>query len=198
MSSPVPVVCGVGHETDFTIADFCADLRAPTPTAAAELVCEPTEVWLRALDLLRQRLSKLVANRIDSQSQRLDFVGSRLGRPSGEMARAQSALAQREQRLRYALQTQLRQCRTGGQALQDQFCAAVHGSLGRDRLLLEQLELRLGLLDPSLVLQRGYAWLQDAGGHAVTSVHQTEPGQRLRAILADGTVDLAVSPPAPN
>ena len=196
--SPVPVVCGVGHETDFTIADFCADLRAPTPTAAAELVCEPTEVWIRALALLQQRITKVVADRMDSLSQRLDFVGSRLGRPSGEMARAQSALAQRGQRLRFALETQKRQCRAKGQALQDHFAAAIHSSLSHDRLRLEQLGLRLDLLDPSLVLQRVYAWLEDAKGHAVTSVQQTAPGQRLRAILADGTVDLTVSCSAPN
>ncbi|RYF54126.1 MAG: exodeoxyribonuclease VII large subunit, partial [Comamonadaceae bacterium] len=56
VASPVPLVSGVGHETDFTIADFCADLRAPTPTAAAELVSQPRAVWLGALDLLGERL----------------------------------------------------------------------------------------------------------------------------------------------
>src|SRR5256885_15427625 len=56
VQSPVPLISGVGHETDFTIADFCADLRAPTPTAAAELVSQPREVWMGALQLMQGRL----------------------------------------------------------------------------------------------------------------------------------------------
>ena len=60
VQSPVPLICGVGHETDFTIADFCADLRAPTPTAAAELVSQPREVWMGALQLMQGRLEDSV------------------------------------------------------------------------------------------------------------------------------------------
>ncbi|HQQ71323.1 MAG TPA: exodeoxyribonuclease VII large subunit, partial [Alicycliphilus sp.] len=83
VQSPVPVVSGVGHETDFTIADFCADLRAPTPTAAAELVSEPRAVWLGALDLLAERLADGLQRQIDQRHQRLDQAAQRLGRPSG-------------------------------------------------------------------------------------------------------------------
>jgi exodeoxyribonuclease VII large subunit len=195
VQSPVPVVCGVGHETDFTIADFCADLRAPTPTAAAELVCQPREVWLGALDLLQGKLSDAAARHLDSQAQRLDFAGSRLGRPSAGMARAQARLAQQAQRMHYAVQTQLRQCRLDGQALQTRLPAAVQTSLQGEQRRLDQLALRLRLLDPSLVLQRGYAWLHDRDGQTISSVRQTRPGQRLQASLADGQVDLTVSHP---
>ena len=78
VQSPVPLVSGVGHETDFTIADFCADLRAPTPTAAAELVAQPREVWLGALDLLADRLESAVQRQIDLRHQRLDQAAQRL------------------------------------------------------------------------------------------------------------------------
>ncbi|MEI8325426.1 MAG: exodeoxyribonuclease VII large subunit [Betaproteobacteria bacterium] len=193
--SPVPVVCGVGHETDFSIADFCADLRAPTPTAAAEMVCEPQEVWLRALEQLQQRLAAAALRRVDSQSQRLDYVGSRLGRPSTGLARAPSLLTRHEQRLRYACLARMGQCRQVWQSLQSGLPQAVGSRFQGERRRLEQLELRLRLLDPGLVLQRGYAWLHDGVGHAITSVHQTRPGLALVASLADGKVDLTVNSP---
>ena len=70
VQSPVPVISGVGHETDFTIADFCADLRAPTPTAAAELVAQPRQVWLEGLALVQQRLQEF-----SHQAGQLTFIG---------------------------------------------------------------------------------------------------------------------------
>ena len=198
VQSPVPVICGVGHETDFTIADFCADLRAPTPTAAAELVCQPQEVWQRALLLLQKRLRDAADRRFESYSQRLDFAGSRLGRPSTGLAQAQSRLVQQQQCLRHGAQTRLRQCRMELQALQAAFPTAFRSRVQSEQRRLEQLGLRLQLLDPTLVLQRGYAWLRDASGHAITSVRQTQPGQALRASLADGEVDLTVSDARPK
>lgn len=192
VQSPVPVICGVGHETDFTIADFCSDLRAPTPTAAAELVCQPQEVWHRALHLWQKRLEDAAVRRLESFSQRLDFVGSRLGRPATGWAQAQSHLALQQQCLRHAAQTRIRQGRAELQSLKIAVAGAFSSSLQDERLRLDRLALRLQLLDPTLVLQRGFAWLRDTHGHAVTSVRQTRAGQALRASLADGEVDLTV------
>ena len=190
--SPVPVISGVGHETDFTIADFVADLRAPTPTAAAELVAQPREVWLGALELAGQRLQDAVLGQLDRHNQRLDGAVSRLGRPSGRLAGQQMLLGRHAQALRYAVHSQLqahtRQLDRTHETL-PQMVGAVKTQV-RERL--DRAGLRLQLLDPRLVLQRGYALLQDDTGQAVVHTAQTRPGQALRATLSDGTLNLTV------
>lgn len=196
--SPVPVVCGVGHETDFTIADFVADLRAPTPTAAAELVAEPRSTWLGALDLLQARLRDALQQQLDVQSQRLDLAASRLGRPSALVARQRLVLTAQAQRLRYALTHALTAHRRDLQQRAATWPQAVQRDLQARQQRLERAGLRLQLLDPSLVLQRGYAWLTDGDGHTVTRVGQTRAGQALQATLADGKVDLTVTPRSRN
>ena len=100
VASPIPVVVGVGHETDFTIADFCADVRAPTPTAAAELCAQPQAVWLRALGLVFDRLQNAVDRRLQSSNQQLDWESAKVGRPSFRVAREKAALALQAHRLR--------------------------------------------------------------------------------------------------
>lgn len=195
VQSPVPLVSGVGHETDFTIADFCADLRAPTPTAAAELVAQPREVWLGALDLLADRLESAVQRQIDLRHQRLDQAAQRLGRPSGLAAREQLRLARCAQRLRHGMLLNLERLALKNKALEADFAqkTARHIALQSDRL--ERARLRLELLNPNLVLQRGYALLTDSHGHAVTSVGQARLGDALRATLADGVLDVTVDQP---
>ena len=103
VASPVPVVCGVGHETDFTIADFCADVRAPTPTAAAELCAQPQSDWLRALELAFSRLQNGVERQLQSHSQRLDWAASRINRPSHLVTRQQARLSAVAQDLSHAM-----------------------------------------------------------------------------------------------
>jgi exodeoxyribonuclease VII large subunit len=190
--SPVPVVCGVGHETDFTIADFVADLRAPTPTAAAELVAQPQGVCLGALNVLQRRLQDAVTRQLDRQSQRLDLAASRLGRPSARLAAQGLRLARCAQTLPVAMRHALLQQRQQLERLAVQLPLAAQRGVQAQAQRLERAELRLVLLDPHLVLERGYAWLSDAQGLPVTSCKQLSAGQSARATLADGTVDLRV------
>ncbi|MDR3453936.1 MAG: exodeoxyribonuclease VII large subunit [Rhodoferax sp.] len=194
VQSPVPLVSGVGHETDFTIADFCADLRAPTPTAAAELVAQPREVWLGALALAGERLHDALLRQIDSQSQRVDLAGARLGRPSALLARQQLRLSQQAQRLRYGVLSNLQHTTSTLKGLEANFPEKLRRAAAAAQERLARARLRLELLDPRLVLERGYAWLADLDGNAITRARQTHVGQALRATLADGEVDLTVSP----
>ncbi len=172
--SPVPVVCGVGHETDFTIADFVADLRAPTPTAAAEMVAESRDAWLSGLDDIGRHLQLATCRYLDQQSQRLDLTASRLGRPSALVAQEHLKLAAKAQQLQFLMLDFFK----------------------RRQEDLERARLRLGLLDPTLVLRRGYAWLTSLDGRTITSVQQTHAGQALQVTLADGRLDLTVSDPS--
>lgn len=214
-ASPVPVVVGVGHETDFTIADFVADLRAPTPTAAAELVSAPRQQWQAALDALHQRLARALEQRLQTEAQRLDWLSARLGRPSAAVASERLRLARAEQRLRHALALRLQAERARLAALAQRLPRATAPRLGaeqarlqhmaqrlpealaahlhRQRERLTRAALRLDLLDPRLVLERGYAWLQDASGQPVTRAADTAVGQALTATLADGQVDMTVT-----
>ncbi|MFT4268761.1 MAG: exodeoxyribonuclease VII large subunit, partial [Xenophilus sp.] len=190
--SPVPVIVGVGHETDFTLADFCADLRAPTPTAAAELVSVPRERRLAALDEWEQRLQRAAASRLDAQAQRLDIAAARLGRPSGAAARQRLLLGHLAQRLHHAVLTRLERLGQEAQALRLGLARGVERDLGRRRETLANAGRHLQLLDPALVLERGYAWLTDEQGRALTRTRQLAVGAPVRARLADGQAGLRV------
>ena len=193
VQSPVPLVSGVGHETDFTIADFCADLRAPTPTAAAELVSDPRAVWLGALDLLAGRLQDGVQRQIDLRHQRLDQAAQRLGRPSGLVARQQLRLSGLAQRMRHAALLKTQRLAQSGKALQAHLPQIMQRSLVQRRERLERAALRLSLLNPQLVLRRGYALLTDAQGQPVMRPAQVRPGEAVHARLAEGELDLTVA-----
>jgi exodeoxyribonuclease VII large subunit len=194
VQSPVPLICGVGHETDFTIADFCADLRAPTPTAAAELVSAPQTMWLDALDLLDGRLDDALRTRLDVLGQRLDQAAARLGRPSTLVARQQLRLAHHSQRLQYALRSRTERLAHVPRSISADFPLKLERALAQRSERLERVASRLRLLDPALVLQRGYAWLTGTDGRAIVSAKKLNPGDAVVARLADGSVDLTVTP----
>ena len=190
--SPVPIVSGVGHETDFTIADFVADLRAPTPTAAAEMAAQPRDVWLGALGLVGQRLQDAVTRQLDTQAQRLDSAAQRLGRPSGLVARQQWKLGQQAQRLRYAVLSNIERKKSTYSAEEASFPQVFKTAIQQQHARLDRAGQSLALLDPLLVLQRGYALLRTAEGVPLTRVLQTATGQGVTAVLADGEIDLHV------
>ncbi|MGE4241015.1 exodeoxyribonuclease VII large subunit [Ramlibacter sp.] len=176
VESPVPLASGVGHETDFTIADFCADVRAPTPTAAAELVAQPQLAWLEGLDHAQRRLRDALSRRLDRAGQRVDQAAARLGRPSARTSAQHLLLQDRSHRLRAALTHRLTR--------------ATHS--------LERLQLRLAAADPRLMLRKGYALLTDEAGRPLTGIDQLRAGQRITAALADGEADAVVSRTRPT
>jgi len=193
VQSPVPVISGIGHETDFTIADFCADLRAPTPTAAAELACAPRQTLLQALQDMQQRLLGGTRNALDRQQQRLDWAVQRLVRPGAALLRQRVLLQHQNQRLHQALLLHGQEMQHRQRDWHMRLPRAVRSGLQLRREQLERLALRLHLLDPQQVLQRGYALLTDAGQRPVTHTRQAPPGTPLRARLADGSLDLRVT-----
>jgi exodeoxyribonuclease VII large subunit len=190
--APMPVVSGVGHETDFTLADFAADLRAPTPTAAAEM-CAPTrDSRLGELQYLEGRLGEAVRGVIDQRAQHLDRLGQRLGRPSGRVHESQRRLQSFEHRLQkgLALVVQAQRNRIG--TIERALPLVLGQALKRQQHRLEMSSAALALLDPQLVLERGYALLTDERGTLVKKVADAMPGDALSARLSDGILGVSV------
>jgi exodeoxyribonuclease VII large subunit len=192
VASPIPIICGVGHETDFTIADFCADLRAPTPTAAAELGATPQAQLLGQLADLLENMQDAVHSLVDRQWQRLDRAQSRLGRPTQGLANEKIKLMRQHQRMQTLLEQSVQRDKHRLSVLQSSLSRHAQQMPQTARERLARAQLRLELLDPRLVLQRGFAWLTNAQGQTIASVTQLDVGQPVQATLADGRVDLQV------
>ena len=220
-ASTVPVVSAVGHEVDFSIADFVADLRAPTPSAAAELLVPDTHALQRQLAQQRERLRGLATRRLQNAGQRLDHAMARL-----QAQRPQARLAQGGERLRTAharlsriarvlapersrhlahvharllAQHPRRRLASLGQVLherQRQLRACMTRYLQRDRSALEQSARALHAVSPLATLERGYAILFDADGAVVRSAAAVAPGATLTARLHDGTLELSRTRPS--
>jgi exodeoxyribonuclease VII large subunit len=189
---PMPVVCGVGHETDVTLCDFAADLRAATPTAAAELVAPERAALLEALSQAAQHLQRSVARRLDREQQRLDRVALQLARPAQALARAQQALQalanRRERALRAMLEADAARWVRQREHIRERMSARLHA----ERVRVEGQGARLAALDPSRVLARGYAFVLDAGLQPVMSARAVSAGQALTLHWHDGAAAVRV------
>ncbi|MCW5635852.1 MAG: exodeoxyribonuclease VII large subunit [Rubrivivax sp.] len=190
--SVLPVVCGVGHETDVTLADLAADLRAPTPTAAAELAAPQRDELASALEALHARIARALQRRLQHAAQGLDQRAARLGQPARVVLGQRQRLDGLAHRLARAPQPLLQRRRHQAQVLMARLRAAAAMQLRTTRGVSESLGLRLRALDPRHVLARGYAWVEDEGGRAVTSAANLVPHQRVRAVWADGAVHAEV------
>ena len=193
VACPVPVISGVGHETDFTIADFCADLRAPTPTAAAELCAVSQADLIQQVMALQELMQNLTHRQIDKSSQGLDLAQSRIGRPSQAISQHVLRITRLEQSLHQRMGSFTQACQHDLLNKKNQLERAVGQSIQNTQQRIHRAQLRLGLLDPKLVLQRGFAWLSDEHGVSISSVSQAKIGELVQATLADGVVDLSVT-----
>jgi exodeoxyribonuclease VII large subunit len=188
----VPVVCGVGHETDVTLADLAADLRAPTPTAAAELAATACADLQDELDHLARRLGQGAQQHLWRQAQRVDRAAMMLARPAQALSRQRQALSLAAHRLQAATTQLLRWPQRELDVHEQALGRALASRLSRERDSLARHDQHLRMLDPARVLQRGYAWLQTEQGQAITHATQAEVGQNLVAMLQDGQLALTV------
>ena len=191
-TSPLPVICGVGHETDVTLADLAADLRAATPTAAAEIVAPATDECLAALAARAHALGRRLRRRLDGEAQHLDAVTAQLARPGEIVQRRALALDHLAQRLARCGPVWRASRAAHLQQLAARLQRAATVALQASDVRLSGFAARLDSLSPARVLARGYAWLAGAGDLPVTSAHDLREGQRLRAVLHDGSVAVRV------
>jgi exodeoxyribonuclease VII large subunit len=191
-ASALPVVCGVGHETDITLADLAADVRAATPTAAAELSAPAQDEELKALSQRSSRLQRAAERQLQLQAQRLDHAGLRLGQPARGLAGAAQMLDALSHRLVLGLK-QVR-ARQGDrlERLALRLRQATHVPLQQAPLRLQAMAERLAAQDPARVLRRGYAWVETLEGRPVLGVAGLRQGQAVRAVWADGRAEAEV------
>jgi exodeoxyribonuclease VII large subunit len=211
--SVIPTISAIGHETDFTIVDFVADLRAPTPSAAAELVIRSRQEIEEQAEALRLRLTRAMRYRLLIAKQTLTEAAQH-----GAFARMMEGINQRQQRLddlRYRLEKSQRKLIEKYRRRWEQVSAAVrhydarrvlagmrrdlashataitsamHTLLLRRRSRLEQIEHQLKALSPVAILERGYALIFDASGKLVTSAAKVQVGDEVSARLARGSL----------
>jgi exodeoxyribonuclease VII large subunit len=191
-SCPIPIISGVGHETDFTLTDFVADLRAATPTAAAELVATEGAQLLADCQRMSEALKEALATNLDRKSQRLDWIANRLGRPSSRLKDQATQLLRISQSLQYAFKSQLQVQRQFLDRHAENLPMRLKQNLQLHNQRIFTIGTRLGLLNPQLVLERGYALLTDETGRALTHASDFKFKQVVTANLADGQVNLQV------
>lgn len=212
-ASHIPVVSGVGHETDFTIADFVADQRAATPTAAAQAVVPDKQELLQRLAQHRQRLVRAISRRFEQGMQQVDYLQRRLVHPAQRIKQQVERLDALQQRMRFAhdhamqrqqgrwnmLSQRLRGVRPNLVRLQEQqsnLARRLNGAmlltLDRHDARLIALQQHLQLIDPKQVLARGYSMVRDTQGNIVVSSERLALGEKLEITFAQGGVHAVV------
>lgn len=211
---PVPVISGVGHETDFTIADFVADLRAPTPTAAAEQVSLSREEWMQRLTTLQHRMARPMHRMLAGRAQAVDLAARRLVHPAQRLEAQRNTLAHLGKRLHLAHEQNLSRSRWRFDALAGRVAAVrpqpqgLHASLaqlqsGLSRALalhmhtrreaVERMTAHLSHLNPEAVLARGYSVVRNAQGKVITSSKQVDLGVTLDLRFHQGSAQAQVT-----
>ena len=195
------VVSGVGHETDVTLCDLVADLRAATPTAAAEAVAVERAVLLESLGASAQRMRRRMEHRLQAHAQRLDTAAARLARPALALATWRERLHRLELRHGAALRVRLQALVRANEASGHRLVQAGERRLAARRDELRHQRRALANLDPRRVLERGYALLEADDGRAIVSAAGLSAGQPITAVLHDGRATLrveGVEPPPPT
>ncbi|MDN4052477.1 exodeoxyribonuclease VII large subunit [Massilia sp. YIM B02763] len=210
----MPVISGVGHETDFTIADFAADLRAATPTAAAELAATARADWLASLRADSTDLRRAMARILSDAGQGLDGLSRRLQSPSSQLAHQRLKLLGMASGLTHAVRApinrngvllaqlqqrwarhrpDLRSLQARLASEQRHLVASMLGQLRGRREAVGALAAQLELLNPQRTLERGYAIVSNAKGKVLTAPGQIKPRDVLRLRLAEGSVEVNVN-----
>ncbi len=185
----IPVVVGVGHETDFTIADFAADERAPTPTAAAELASPPLAELRTRVAECAWRIARETRRRLEYAVLALDALARRLVHPAERLRGSQQLLAQFGARLAAAAAHQLDLARLRLRDAPARLASALARRMDTASARLEALRAGLANLDPTAVLGRGYSITRDAGGVVLRDAARVSEGDSVTTTLARGWIE---------